>query len=88
MSLASADVGTRRAVVDVLNFLEELAIALKTQRADEEMVRTFNCGAGMILAVSKEDADHVISQLQKMGERAWKIGVVDRAAPDEKQVQL
>jgi len=56
--------------------------------ADEEMVRTFNCGVGMILAVAKEDADHVISQLQKMGEHAWRIGVVDRAAPDEKQVQL
>ncbi|MFZ4125276.1 MAG: phosphoribosylformylglycinamidine cyclo-ligase [Rickettsiales bacterium] len=39
-----------------------------------EMLRTFNCGIGMILVVAKEDAAHVLSALESTGELAGEIG--------------
>jgi phosphoribosylformylglycinamidine cyclo-ligase len=39
-----------------------------------EMLRTFNCGIGMILVVAKADAAHVLSALESTGELAGEIG--------------
>ena len=51
--------------------------------AEREMLRTFNCGVGMMLAVDAEIADQVVEKLQVLGESAWRIGdVVDRADQD------
>jgi len=45
-----------------------------------EMLRTFNCGVGMILAVDARIADQVVDKLQTLGETAWVIGdVVERS---------
>jgi phosphoribosylformylglycinamidine cyclo-ligase len=41
-----------------------------------EMHRTFNCGVGMVLIVSADDADHTLSQLNSLGEKAWRLGSV------------
>jgi len=49
--------------------------------ADEELARTFNCGIGMVVITTPEDADGVIKALNKGGERVSKIGVID-VAPD------
>ncbi|HUV21640.1 MAG TPA: phosphoribosylformylglycinamidine cyclo-ligase [Gammaproteobacteria bacterium] len=47
--------------------------------AQREMLRTFNCGVGMILAIDAELADPVVEKLQALGESAWVIGdVVER----------
>jgi phosphoribosylformylglycinamidine cyclo-ligase len=51
--------------------------------AQREMLRTFNCGVGMILAVDAGLADQVIARLRTLGETAWVIGdVVERADQD------
>ncbi len=42
----------------------------------KEMYRTFNCGIGLVLIVSKSDSESVISHLEKIGEKAFKIGEV------------
>jgi phosphoribosylformylglycinamidine cyclo-ligase len=48
--------------------------------APREMLRTFNCGVGMILAVDAGVADQVVDKLQTLGETAWVIGdVVERS---------
>ena len=48
-----------------------------------EMLRTFNCGVGMILAVDANLADQVVEKLNTLGETAWVIGdVVERADQD------
>lgn len=39
-----------------------------------EMLRTFNCGIGMILVVAKDDAAQVLSALEATGELAGEIG--------------
>jgi phosphoribosylformylglycinamidine cyclo-ligase len=41
-----------------------------------EMARTFNCGVGMVLAVSAEDADSVSADLAAAGETVFRIGAI------------
>ena len=41
-----------------------------------EMHRTFNCGIGMVLIVSADKADQTIELLNKLGEKAWRLGDV------------
>jgi phosphoribosylformylglycinamidine cyclo-ligase len=43
---------------------------------DNEMWRTFNCGVGMVLCVSKEDLGSALSLLEQLGESPWIIGNV------------
>lgn len=47
---------------------------------DQEMLRVFNCGIGMILVVPQEQASDVVQRLQGLGERAYPIGRVERSA--------
>lgn len=50
---------------------------------ETEMRRVFNCGLGMIALVRREEAEDVIQRLEGLGERAYRIGVVERKADDE-----
>ncbi|ONG41634.1 phosphoribosylformylglycinamidine cyclo-ligase [Alkanindiges hydrocarboniclasticus] len=45
-----------------------------------EMYRTFNCGVGMVIAVSSEDSEKALAQLQAAGETAWVIGKIEADA--------
>jgi phosphoribosylformylglycinamidine cyclo-ligase len=49
-----------------------------------EMLRTFNCGIGMVAIVAPDKADDVLAVLRKHGETATAIGVVVPAAGDER----
>ena len=51
--------------------------------ADREMLRTFNCGTGMVLVVAPEDHDDVVSCLEQDGERVTAIGHVEAASGGE-----
>ncbi len=42
----------------------------------EEMLKTFNCGVGMIIAVSKNDAPDIKSILEQNGETVFEVGSV------------
>ncbi|MGJ9417244.1 phosphoribosylformylglycinamidine cyclo-ligase [Massilia sp. CMS3.1] len=53
--------------------------------ADAEMHRVFNCGIGMTVIVSKEDADTAMAQLQAAGETVYRIGEI--RAREEGQAQ-
>lgn len=44
----------------------------------EEMRRVFNMGIGMVLVVSKEDAEPIIKEIEEFGEKAYIIGKVCR----------
>jgi phosphoribosylformylglycinamidine cyclo-ligase len=46
--------------------------------ADDEMVRTFNMGIGMVVAVPAEDAHRTLDVLRTAGHRAVEIGDVER----------
>jgi phosphoribosylformylglycinamidine cyclo-ligase len=47
--------------------------------AEDEMLRTFNNGIGLILAVPHQEAGKVLSHLQTMGEKAFQIGEIIKA---------
>jgi phosphoribosylformylglycinamidine cyclo-ligase len=42
-----------------------------------EMLRTFNCGVGMVICVSANDTERALQNLQASGETAWHIGQVN-----------
>jgi phosphoribosylformylglycinamidine cyclo-ligase len=44
------------------------------------MMRTFNCGVGMILVVAAEHATDTLSQLNALGLSGWALGEISDAA--------
>ena len=54
--------------------------------AQNEMLRTFNCGIGMIVIVAPKDADAVMQAFTKAGETAQVIGSVVRASGEARVV--
>ena len=55
---------------------------------DDEMYRTFNCGIGMVLFVSKEDQAATLGQLRELGETALVIGHTEQQSGDDRLVLL
>src|SRR5512139_2745797 len=56
--------------------------------APQEMFRTFNCGIGMVVVVSQEEAAKAISQLKASGETVWQIGQIRARNGNEHQTQV
>jgi phosphoribosylformylglycinamidine cyclo-ligase len=54
--------------------------------APEEMLRTFNCGVGMIAIVAAKDADAVVQACTKEGDKAVAIGDVVQASDEARVV--
>jgi phosphoribosylformylglycinamidine cyclo-ligase len=55
--------------------------------APEEMLRTFNCGLGMIVVTEAAQADAIEAALRAAGEDPVRIGLVDAAPAGEPQVR-
>lgn len=49
--------------------------------SDTEMLRTFNCGIGMLLVVDKNKADSILATVREAGETAYLVGsIVEKKA--------
>jgi phosphoribosylformylglycinamidine cyclo-ligase len=48
--------------------------------AEAEMLKTFNCGIGMILSVSADRADELVKVLEDEGESVARLGTVTKGA--------
>ena len=53
--------------------------------ADQEMLRVFNCGIGMVLVIAKQDAARASALLQAAGEKVYEIGAIRARQGDEAQ---
>src|SRR5690606_23384278 len=56
--------------------------------SNEEMLRTFNCGIGMTVIVSKDDVAKTLSILKDCGETAWEIGHIESSTTDTPDVTV
>jgi phosphoribosylformylglycinamidine cyclo-ligase len=54
--------------------------------AQEEMLRTFNCGIGMIVVVAPNDAARVADAFTRGGEQVVELGKVTRAEGEPRVV--
>jgi phosphoribosylformylglycinamidine cyclo-ligase len=58
-------------------------IQMLAELPEEEMLRVFNCGIGMILAVPQRQVEDISQRLHGLGERAYRIGEVERKDADD-----
>ncbi len=65
--------------VDIFTWLQD-----KGKISDEEMLRTFNCGIGMVVIINKNDSEECLDLITKTGLQCWQIGTV-RVASDDKE---
>jgi phosphoribosylformylglycinamidine cyclo-ligase len=54
--------------------------------AEGEMLRTFNCGIGMIAIVEASDAKHIAASLTRSGEKVIELGTTGRRKAPAGQV--
>ena len=55
---------------------------------EEEMLRVFNCGIGMVLIVPAAQANDILDRFRALGERGYRIGEIEVRAPDEEALLL
>jgi phosphoribosylformylglycinamidine cyclo-ligase len=53
-----------------------------------DMMRTFNCGLGMIVIVNGDDTEGALSRLRAMGETAYHVGQVAQRKDEEEPIQF
>jgi phosphoribosylformylglycinamidine cyclo-ligase len=51
--------------------------------SEQEMRRVFNLGLGMVLVVRRDQASDVVDRFAALGERAYRIGVIEKKAEGE-----
>jgi phosphoribosylformylglycinamidine cyclo-ligase len=54
--------------------------------AEREMLRTFNCGIGMVAVVEAAQADAVVAVLAREGETALQLGAIEAAGREAPRV--
>ena len=65
----------------VFNWLQEVG-----GTSEREMLRTFNCGIGMIVVVKAKDAKAIAAALKKSGEKVVTLGSLRKRRGKEEQV--
>ncbi len=63
-------------------------IQKKGNITEEEMLRTFNNGIGMILIVKAKEADDILGRLLSMGEKVYMIGEIERAEKEQEKIEF
>jgi phosphoribosylformylglycinamidine cyclo-ligase len=55
---------------------------------DTEMLRVFNMGIGMILIVAEKDHAEILERLDKLGEKAYPMGIIEKRENDQPMVMF
>ncbi|MHB8908322.1 MAG: phosphoribosylformylglycinamidine cyclo-ligase [Syntrophales bacterium] len=53
---------------------------------DNEMLRVFNMGIGMIIIIAEKDHTEIMERLGKLGEKAYSIGIIEKKENDQPTV--
>ncbi len=53
---------------------------------EHEMLRTFNCGIGMVIVVAAENADTIAEELQALGECVCTLGIIKQSEGEAKVI--
>ena len=69
--------------LDIFNWLQE-----KGQLSDTEMLRTFNCGIGMVVIVNKNDSMDCQEFINNSGLKCWEIGHVRPTESNKDDVEF
>jgi phosphoribosylformylglycinamidine cyclo-ligase len=57
--------------------------------ANSELLRTLNCGVGMVVCVAQKDAEQALQLLREAGETAWRLGHIEASgATDDARVKI
>jgi phosphoribosylformylglycinamidine cyclo-ligase len=56
--------------------------------AETELLRTFNCGVGMVVCVAEKDAKSALQQLQSAGEAPWLLGRIESSQDPQPLVEF
>lgn len=67
----------------IFNFIKE-----KGNITEDEMLRTFNNGIGMVLIVRSKEADEILTRINSMGEKAFMIGEIIKAEKEEESIEF
>jgi phosphoribosylformylglycinamidine cyclo-ligase len=67
----------------IFSFLKE-----KGNISEEEMLRTFNNGVGMILIARSKEVDDILARLRSLGEKAFLIGEVGRTDREQEKIEF
>jgi len=67
----------------IFSFLKEMGSI-----SEEEMLRTFNNGIGMILIVRSKEVDDIIARLRSFGEKAFIIGDVGKTEREQETIEF
>ena len=67
----------------IFSFLKE-----KGNISEEEMLRTFNNGIGMILVVRPKEVEDVLNRLNSLGEKAFVIGEIGKAEKEQESIEF
>ena len=67
----------------IFSFLKE-----KGRISEEEMLRTFNNGIGMILIVRSKEVEDILARLHTLGEKAFIIGEVGKTEREQETIEF
>jgi phosphoribosylformylglycinamidine cyclo-ligase len=55
---------------------------------EEEMLRVFNMGIGMIIIVAEKEHEEILERLEKLGEKAYALGTIEKRDNDQPTVSF
>ena len=70
-------------ILPIFSLLKE-----KGNISEEEMLRTFNNGIGMILVVRPKEIEDVLNRLNSLGEKAFVIGEIGKAEKEQEPIEF